>query len=102
MAKKKIQMSTVRKMADVQVIELNAALIARVVEAQLTTSNLHLMIRNGVKTIEAGVHHDYDEAGDLLSFNIDDLKTMANDLDSAVSLLNDLKSAFLDNEDTDE
>lgn len=79
----RIQISTIRKMADVQVIELNANFIARVVESEFLTRNL-MGAMSSTKLIE-----DQDEHLEAaLSCWVDDLQTVWE-------LLNGLKQVFL-------
>lgn len=79
----KIQISTIRKVANVQVIELNANFITRVVESELLTRNL-------MGAMSSTKHHvDEDEHLEAaLSCWVDDLQTVWE-------LLNGLKQVFL-------
>lgn len=86
----RIQISTIRKMADVQVIELNANFITRVVESELLTHNL-------MRAMSSTKHHvDEDEHLEAaLSCWVDDLQTVWE-------LLHGLKQVFLFDEPEEE
>lgn len=79
----KIQISTVHKEADVQVIELNAQFIARVVESEFLT-------RNVMGAMSSTKHH-VDENEHLEAA----LDCWVDDLEKVWSLLSNVKQAFL-------
>lgn len=79
----KIQISTVHKEADVQVIELNAQFIARVVESEFLT-------RNVMGAMSSTKHH-VDENEHLETA----LDCWVEDLEKVWELLNGLKNVFM-------
>lgn len=79
----KIQISTIRKMANVQVIELNANFITRVVESEFLT-------RNVMGAMSSTKHHvDEDEHLEAA------LDCWVDDLEKVWELLNGLKNVFM-------
>ena len=88
----KIQISTIRKEADVQVIELNAQFIARVVESEILT-----------KDIVANLDHmesACDEETPYIKMECPTLTYWRMDLEKVWNLLQDVKQAFLYEEPT--
>lgn len=85
----RIQISTIRKMADVQVIELNANFITRVVESEVLTHNL-------LGAMSSTKHHVDDEHLEAA------LDCWVDDLQTVWELLNGLKNVFLFDEPEEE
>jgi len=88
----KIQISTIRKFADVQVIELNANFIARVVEGEI-------LAKDTVRSL-ANLESACDEDNPTAEINASTLTYLRMDLEKVWNLLQGMKQAFLDEEPT--
>ena len=88
----KIQISTVRKEADVQVIELNAQFIARVVESETLTRFIMTSLDHMESTCDDELPYAKVECPTLTYWRMD--------LEKVWNLLQDVKKAFLDEEPT--
>ena len=83
----KIQISTVHKEADVQVIELNAQFIARIVESEILAKDIMADITN--------FEDSCDEEATRAEIAAPTLAYWRMDLEKVWSLLNNVKQAFL-------
>lgn len=83
----KIQISTVHKEADVQVIELNAQFIARIVEGEILTKG----IMANLKSLENAC----DEDTPAIKIDAPTFTYWRIDIEKVWNLLSDVKQAFL-------
>lgn len=87
----KIQVSTVRKIANVQVIELNAAFVARVVEAKIVAKNVISRYEKMLEDEEGYTTHELVAT----KINLNDTQLLSN-------LLEDINAAFVANDEQDD
>lgn len=83
---KKIQISTIREVADVQVIRIDAAFVARVVETEMLAKDIACDLAN----LESGCTEDEPEA----EIAAPTLTYWRMDLEKVHNLLQDIKLAF--------
>lgn len=83
---KKIQISTIREMADVQVIRIDAAFVARVVEGEILAKDITCDLAN----LESGCTEDEPKA----EIAAPTLTYWRMDLEKVYNLLQDIKLAF--------
>lgn len=98
---KKIQMSTIREMANVQVIRIDAALVARVIEAEIKLSNgWNFTV---AKAEEGNRQPEYlgTEDGFTVPLHSEELKQLQDNLASACVLLAQLKHALMEDDEDD-
>lgn len=88
---KKIQISTIREMASVQVLRIDAAFVARIVELEILAKDIACDLAN----LESGCTEDEPEAEIAAPM----LTYWRTDLEKVHNLLQDIKLAFLCEED---